>query len=260
MQRRATASCLGGLQPQAACAQMVPSVLIGMPQVSQAVFIEKTSTLAKAKGVLTRVTYRFRNRHGEWKDNTREVYDNGNSAVVLPDDPDRGTIVFDRQLRLPAFLQDGKETMIEACAGKLEDEAPEHRMIEEIEEESVIVSTPSSAFRTLHGRQASASAMKGRVDRLFLRRPGVALGAVCGPPALADFSKGLRGPVIAQRLPEFEEARKLYKVMIDKCPLVIASLCRRSRRDNDAQLRPRQQSPDSGARRWPHHARFWECR
>jgi GDP-mannose pyrophosphatase NudK len=61
------------------------------------VIIEKTSTLAKAKGVLMAVAYRFRNRHGEWKENTREVYDNGNSSVVLPYDPDRGTILLTRQ-------------------------------------------------------------------------------------------------------------------------------------------------------------------
>ena len=109
--------------------------MIDMPQVPQAVIVEKTSTLAKAKGALTKVAYRFRNRHGEWKDNTREVYDNGNSAVVLPYDPDRGTILLTKQLRIPAFLQDGKETMLEACAGKLEGEAPEQRMIKEIEEE-----------------------------------------------------------------------------------------------------------------------------
>ncbi len=106
-----------------------------MPQVPQAVIVEKTSTLAKAKGVLTKVTYRFRSRHGEWKDNTREVYDNGNSGVALPYDPDRGTILLTKQLRIPAFLQDGKEKMLEACAGKLEGEAPEQRMIKEIEEE-----------------------------------------------------------------------------------------------------------------------------
>jgi nudix-type nucleoside diphosphatase (YffH/AdpP family) len=102
---------------------------------SRTVVIEKTSTLAKAKGVLTQVTYRFRNRHGAWKDNTREVYDNGNSAVVLPHDPDRRTILLARQLRIPAFLGDGRETMLEACAGKLEGEAPAPRMVKEIEEE-----------------------------------------------------------------------------------------------------------------------------
>jgi GDP-mannose pyrophosphatase NudK len=106
-----------------------------MSQGSPTVIVEETSTIAKAKGVLTKVAYRFRNRHGEWKDNTREVYDNGNSAVVLPYDPDRRTILLTRQLRIPAFLQDGKETMLEACAGKLEGEAPEQRMVKEIEEE-----------------------------------------------------------------------------------------------------------------------------
>ena len=40
--------------------------------------------------------------------------------------------------------------------------------------------------------------------------------------AMADFAKGLRGPVIARGHPEYEEARKLYNAMIDKRPLVIA--------------------------------------
>src|SRR4051794_34013917 len=100
-----------------------------MARESTTVVIEKTSTLAKAKGVLMTVAYRFRNRHGEWKDNMREVYDNGNSAVVLPYDPDRGTILLTSQLRIPPFIR--KETMLEACAGKLEGESPEQRMVKE---------------------------------------------------------------------------------------------------------------------------------
>lgn len=106
-----------------------------MPQVSQTVIIEETSTLARARGVLTKVTYRFSDRHGKWQNNTREVYDNGNSAAVLPLDPDRGTVLLTRQLRIPAFLQDGRETMLEACAGKLEGDEPQPRMVKEIEEE-----------------------------------------------------------------------------------------------------------------------------
>jgi GDP-mannose pyrophosphatase NudK len=101
---------------------------------------------SQGEGGLTKVAYRFRNRHGERKDNTREVYDNGNSAVVLPYDPDRGTILLTRQLRIPAFLQDGKETILEACAGKLEGEAPEQRMVKEIEEELGYRSTTSIDF------------------------------------------------------------------------------------------------------------------
>jgi FAD/FMN-containing dehydrogenase len=39
---------------------------------------------------------------------------------------------------------------------------------------------------------------------------------------LADFAKGLRGPVIARNHPDYEEVRKLYNAMIDKRPLAIA--------------------------------------
>jgi nudix-type nucleoside diphosphatase (YffH/AdpP family) len=101
----------------------------------KSVIIDKQELLAEAKGTLSRVAYRFRNRHGAWKENTREVYDNGSSAAVLPYDPDRGTVLLTRQLRIPAFIQDGKETLFEACAGKLEGEMPETRMRKEIEEE-----------------------------------------------------------------------------------------------------------------------------
>jgi GDP-mannose pyrophosphatase NudK len=106
-----------------------------MSKRSQAVIIEEQSVVAEAKGLLSKVTFRFRNRHGIWRNYTREVYNNGNSAVVLPYDPHRGTVLLTRQLRIPVFLQDGKESMLEACAGKLEGQAPESRMIKEIEEE-----------------------------------------------------------------------------------------------------------------------------
>jgi hypothetical protein len=74
------------------------------------------------------VAYRFRNRHGEWKDNTREVYDNGNSAVVLPYDPDRGTILLTSQippttlLRFKIQLEYFAATMLSASAvGRISD-------------------------------------------------------------------------------------------------------------------------------------------
>ncbi len=39
--------------------------------------------------------------------------------------------------------------------------------------------------------------------------------------AIAQFSQGLRGPVIGRGHPEYEETRKLYNAMIDKRPLLI---------------------------------------
>ena len=40
-----------------------------------------------------------------------------------------------RQLRLPIFLQDGMERTVEACAGKLDGEKAERRIMKEMQEE-----------------------------------------------------------------------------------------------------------------------------
>ena len=97
--------------------------------------IHEIKTLAEEKGKLTRVTFRQRRRDGSWQQHKREIYDNGNSAVILPYDPKRKTVLLTSQLRLPIYLQDGFETTIEACAGKLDGEKAETRIVKEMEEE-----------------------------------------------------------------------------------------------------------------------------
>jgi len=92
-------------------------------------------TIADAKGKLISVRYEQRRRDGERQTRKREIYDNGNSAVILPYDPDRKTVLLARQLRLPVFLQDGIERTLEACAGKLDGEKAEHRIVKEMQEE-----------------------------------------------------------------------------------------------------------------------------
>jgi nudix-type nucleoside diphosphatase (YffH/AdpP family) len=104
-------------------------------QDDQALRIEDITTLAHEKGKLTRVTFRQRRRDGSWQQRKREVYDNGNSATVLPYDPERKTVLLTRQLRVPIYLQDGLQRTIEACAGKLDGEQAETRIIKEMEEE-----------------------------------------------------------------------------------------------------------------------------
>ena len=99
------------------------------------VHIEDTKTLAHEKGKLTLVTFRQHRRDGQWQERKREIYDNGNSAAVLPYDPKRKTVLLTRQLRLPIYLQDGIEYSVEACAGKLDGEKAETRIIKEMEEE-----------------------------------------------------------------------------------------------------------------------------
>jgi hypothetical protein len=81
------------------------------------------------------IMYEQRRRDGSWQERKREVYDNGNSAVVLPYDANRNMVPLTRQLRLPIYQQDGLERSIEACAGKLNGEKVEKRIIQEIEEE-----------------------------------------------------------------------------------------------------------------------------
>jgi len=102
---------------------------------SQKVRIKSMQTLAQQRGKLTLVTFEQRTRSGEWRERKREVYDNGNSATILPYDAQRKTVLLTRQLRLPMFLQDGLESSIEACAGKLDGEKPEIRIVKEMEEE-----------------------------------------------------------------------------------------------------------------------------
>src|SRR5215216_5114069 len=92
-------------------------------------------TIARNKGKLISVSYDQRRRDGEQQSRKREIYDNGNSAVILPYDSSRKTVLLTRQLRLPIFLQDGMERTVEACAGKLDGETPERRIMKEMQEE-----------------------------------------------------------------------------------------------------------------------------
>ena len=101
----------------------------------ESVQIRGIETIAQAKGKLVSVSYEQRRRDGEQQSRTREVYDNGNSAVILPYDPDRKTVLLTRQLRLPVFLQDGNARTLEACAGKLDGEEADRRIVKEVQEE-----------------------------------------------------------------------------------------------------------------------------
>jgi nudix-type nucleoside diphosphatase (YffH/AdpP family) len=106
-----------------------------MEKDSEALRIKSMQTLAQQRGKLTLVTFEQRTRSGEWRERTREIYDNGSAATILPYDPQRRTVLLTRQLRLPMYLQDGLESSIEACAGKLDGETAEKRIIGEMEEE-----------------------------------------------------------------------------------------------------------------------------
>jgi nudix-type nucleoside diphosphatase (YffH/AdpP family) len=92
-------------------------------------------TIAHNKGKLISVSYEQRRRDGEPQRRQREIYDNGNSAAILPYDAGRNTVLLTRQLRMPIFLQEGLERSVEACAGKLDGEKAERRIVKEMEDE-----------------------------------------------------------------------------------------------------------------------------
>jgi nudix-type nucleoside diphosphatase (YffH/AdpP family) len=97
--------------------------------------VESTELLSDNWGTLTKYRYNFLRRDGLVETQTREVYDRGNGAVVLPYDPVRGTILLTRQFRLPAFVVHQEPMLIEACAGLLDDNDAETTARKETEEE-----------------------------------------------------------------------------------------------------------------------------
>jgi nudix-type nucleoside diphosphatase (YffH/AdpP family) len=66
----------------------------------------------------------------------REIEDHGRAVCVLPYDPERRTAILVRQFRAPAALADGREHVLEAVAGSVEDEAPDACVYREAMEEA----------------------------------------------------------------------------------------------------------------------------
>ncbi len=97
----------------------------------------KTEVLSDNWYVLRKVTFRLRKRDGSWETQSREAYDRGNGAAILLYDRQRRTVVLTRQFRLPTYVNGNASGMlIEACAGLLDDDAPETCIAREAFEET----------------------------------------------------------------------------------------------------------------------------
>ena len=86
-------------------------------------------------GTLKSTTFDWRRNDGEWQSMTRDVFDRGNAATILPYNLARRTVVLVRQFRLPAYVNGYDDLLIEAAAGLLDDASPEDRIRAEAEEE-----------------------------------------------------------------------------------------------------------------------------
>jgi nudix-type nucleoside diphosphatase (YffH/AdpP family) len=85
--------------------------------------------------LLKKTTFDWRRTDGTWQTQSRETYDRGDGAVLLPYDPARRTVLLVRQFRYPAYVNGHDGLLIEAAAGLLDESDPEARIREEAEEE-----------------------------------------------------------------------------------------------------------------------------
>lgn len=97
--------------------------------------IRSEEVLSDEWAVLKKTVFDYRRRDGKWETHTRQTYDRGDGAVILPFDPERSAVLLVRQFRYPAYVTGHKEPLIEACAGLLDQDDPETCIRKEAEEE-----------------------------------------------------------------------------------------------------------------------------
>lgn len=98
--------------------------------------VREVQVLADDWYVLRKTRFDYRRRDGTWQTLSRETYDRGNGAVILPYDPSRRTVLLTRQFRYPAYVNGHPEALIEAVAGLLDERSPEAAIARETEEEA----------------------------------------------------------------------------------------------------------------------------
>jgi GDP-mannose pyrophosphatase NudK len=109
--------------------------------------IRGRQTLSRGHGVLEKFSIERTRFDGRTQNIAREIYDPGDGAAILLYDPSRSRIVLVRQFRLPAYLKERYESLIEVCAGRLEGEDAMSRIIKEAEEETgFLVRNPRRLF------------------------------------------------------------------------------------------------------------------
>ena len=86
--------------------------------------------------LLKKTSFDFLRRDGGWQGQSRETYDRGNGAVLLPYNRARQTVLLTRQFRFPTVVNGNADGMlIEACAGLLDGDDPASCIRRETEEE-----------------------------------------------------------------------------------------------------------------------------
>lgn len=104
--------------------------------VSDRIRVQNVRVLSDQHYTLKSTTFAWRRANGEWQTQSRETYDRGNGATLLPYNIAQRSVVLVRQFRYPAYVSGYDDLLIEALAGMLDEEAPEIRIRAEAEEET----------------------------------------------------------------------------------------------------------------------------
>ena len=102
---------------------------------SDRIRLKSERVLSDNYGTLKSTTFEWRRSDGAWHTMTRDVFDRGNAAAILPYNLARRSVVLVRQFRLPTYVNGYDDLLIEAAAGLLDDASPEDRIRAEAEEE-----------------------------------------------------------------------------------------------------------------------------
>ena len=104
--------------------------------VSDRIRVREVRLLSDNWYVLKATTFDWRRADGSWQTQSRETYDRGNGAALLPYNLAARTVVLTRQFRYPAYVNGHDGLLIEAAAGLLDNASPEARIRAEVEEET----------------------------------------------------------------------------------------------------------------------------
>ena len=104
--------------------------------ISNSIRLKGERIISDHYGRLKSISFEWRRADGDWQTLTRDVFDRGNAAAILPYNLARRTVILVRQFRVPAYVNGHDGLLIEAAAGMLDEASPEARIRAEAEEET----------------------------------------------------------------------------------------------------------------------------
>lgn len=88
------------------------------------IVVRSVTELVRAWGTLSQAQIDYRRADGTVQQLTREVYDHGDAAAILLEDPRRDTVLLVRQFRYPVHASGDDPFVLEVCAGLLDGDDP----------------------------------------------------------------------------------------------------------------------------------------